>query len=232
MPNPEEIYAHEAERYDRLVAREDYQGHLLPALRQIIPPEGKDVVESGAGTGRLTCLFAPLVKSIRAFDASPHMLSLAAANLEASGTTNWSTQVADHRSLPVSDRSADIAISGWSVCYLLDEPSVDWRHEISKALAEMRRVLRPGGVTILVETQGTGFEIPHPPDHLLGYFHFLDEQGFSSAWIRTDYRFESLDEAVELVHFFFGEELAGQVNRSGDVIVPECTGLWWQKREA
>ncbi len=232
MPNPEEIYAHEAERYDRLVAREDYQQHLLPAIRQITLLAGKEAVESGAGTGRLTCLLAPRVRSIRAYDASPHMLELASANLKAGGLQNWSVQAADHRRLPADDGSADIFISGWSICYLLDERTTDWKEEVGKALGEMKRILRPGGAAILVETQGTGFETPHPPDHLLDYFRFLDEQGFSSAWIRTDYRFESLAEAVELVQFFFGEELAGQVRRSGDVIVPECTGLWWQKREA
>ncbi len=232
MPNPEEIYAREAGRYDHLVAREDYQHHLLPALQQITRLEGKDVVESGAGTGRVTCLLAPLVKSIRAFDASSHMLSLAKANLETSGLRNWSIQAADHRRLPVGDQSADMVISGWSVCYLVDEPSPDWKQEVAKALAEMRRVLRPGGVAILVETQGTGFETPHPPDHLVDYFHFLAERGFTSTWIRTDYRFASLAEAVELVQFFFGEALAGQVRQAGEVILPECTGLWWQKREA
>jgi len=33
-----------------------------------------DVVEFGAGTGRITRLLAPEVQSIRAFDASEHML--------------------------------------------------------------------------------------------------------------------------------------------------------------
>ncbi len=231
MPNPEEIYTHEAERYDRLVAREDYQHHLLPALRRITPLEGKEVVESGAGTGRLTCLLAPQVKSIRAFDASSQMLALAAARLKASGLQNWSTQVADHRRLPLETQSADIFLSGWSVCYLLDEPSTDWRQEMAKALGEMKRLLRPGGVAILVETQGTGFETPHPPEHLTGYFDYLAERGFTSTWIRTDYRFASLAEAVELAQFFFGEALAEQVRGAGSAILAECTGLWWQRRE-
>ncbi len=232
MTEHDEIYAHEAERYDRLVSREDYQHQLLPALQHTTPLEGKVVVESGAGTGRLTCLLAPWVKSIRAFDASPHMLAVANDRLKATGLHNWSTEVADHRSLPVGEESADVAIAGWSICYLLDDPLADWRREVGKALSEMKRVLRLGGVAILVETQGTGFETPHPPEHLTNYFRFLDESGFASTWIRTDYRFNSLAEAIELARFFFGEALADQVRRSGSVILPECTGLWWQKREA
>jgi len=167
---------------------------------------------------------------MRAFDASPHMLALANAKLNASGLNNWSTQTADHRRLPVKERSVDVAISGWSVCYLVEAQSPDWRQAVMDALGEMQRLLRPGGVTILLETQGTGFETPHPPVHLIEYYRLLDQLGFASTWIRTDYRFASLNEAVDLARFFFGEALAEQVKASGEVILPECTGLWWRKR--
>lgn len=229
MPEHDDIYAHDAERYDRLVQREDYRQNILPALRQITLLEGMDVVETGAGTGRLTGLLAPLVKSIRAYDASAHMLALAAAKLHASGLDNWSAQTADHRRLPAADGSADVSISGWSVGYLADSKLPDWKQEVSKALDEMQRVLRPGGVLILIETLGTGFETPHPPEFLRDYFSFLVQMGFASTWIRTDYRFESPAEAVELAGFFFGEALAEQVRASGGVILPECTGLWWRR---
>ena len=72
------------------------------------------MVELGAGTGRLTRLLAPYVKSIKAFDASAHMLETAAESLREMGLTNWSTEVADHRQIPVEDASADLVISGWS----------------------------------------------------------------------------------------------------------------------
>ena len=70
MPDHRDIYRREADQYEYLVACEDYQGNLLPAIRQGFPLEGKDVVELGAGTGRLTCLLAPLVCSMRAYDVS------------------------------------------------------------------------------------------------------------------------------------------------------------------
>ncbi|HEX2989536.1 MAG TPA: hypothetical protein VHO49_02600, partial [Anaerolineales bacterium] len=59
-------------------------------------------------------------------------------------------------------------------------------------------------------------------------YQWLEANGFDSKWIRTDYRFESLDEAIELAGFFFGEELAEQVRANGSVILPECTGVWWR----
>jgi ubiquinone/menaquinone biosynthesis C-methylase UbiE len=225
MPDHKSIYSQEAENYQRLVGREDYQGNLLKAIRQVLPIDDIDVVELGAGTGRVTCLLAPHVRSIQAFDSAEAMLQVARDRLSTMGLTNWSAQVADHRELPVRDGWADLAISGWSVCYLVDWNRGNWKPEVKKALAEMKRVLRPGGKILIIETQGTGFETPHPPEHLLEYFQFLKEEGFNSTWFRTDYEFASAAEAKESTAFFFGKELA---DRFDSPILPECTGLWWK----
>ena len=228
MPDLKEIYASQADQYDALVAREDYQQNLLPALERVRPLAGLEVVELGAGTGRLTALLAPRVKSIRAYDASPAMLAVAAARLQTSGARNWQLQVADHLRLLAADGSADLALAGWTLCYAaLDYPD-RWRATLAQALDEMRRVLRPGGTRLIIETLGTGFETPHPPEVLKDYLGYLDEAGFRSAWIRTDYRFASAAEAESLIRFFFGDELAEPVAREQRLVVPECTGLWWQ----
>ena len=54
MPDYQAIYQNQAAQYELMVSREDYQGNLLPALNAIRPLAGLDVVELGAGTGRLT----------------------------------------------------------------------------------------------------------------------------------------------------------------------------------
>ena len=67
-----------------------------------------------------------------------------------------------------------------------------------------------------------------PTSALAQYYDLLQADfGFDMDWIRTDYRFNSLEEAVQLTRFFFGPELASKVQIQGDVIVPECTGIWW-----
>ena len=229
MTEHKDIYASHGDLYERLVEREDYQHNILAAIQEIIPVKGKDVVETGAGTGRLTRILAPHVRSIQAFDASQHMLNYAIAALERSGLRNWSTGVSDHRALPAADGSADIAISGWSICYLVDWNREGWSAEVERALAEMRRVLRPGGVTILLETQGTGYETPHPPEHLVEYYSMLERLGFTFRWIRTDYAFESAQEARELSAFFFRETFEGVMSGGERPILPECTGIWWKR---
>ena len=228
MPDHKAIYSEEAVNYERLVSHEDDQGNILRAIQQVVNPAGLDVADLGAGTGRVTCLLAPLVRSIVALDTSAHMLQIAADKLSQAGYAHWRTQVADHRHLPLADASVDLCISGWSICYLVDWNRQSWRADVEAALAEMRRVLRPGGHTVIIETQGTGFTTPHPPEHLLEYFRFLEEAGFHSTWFRTDYRFENAAQAQELSAFFFGEEMKPKIE---GVILPECTGLWWKARD-
>ncbi len=227
MPSHQEIYNQHADQYERLVSREDYQGNILRAINQICRLDGLDVVELGAGTGRLTCMLSPTVKRIQALDASGQMLAAAAARLEQNNQRNWQMAVADHRALPIADQSADVAISGWSICYLVVDHEDSWRGQVSRTLAEIKRTLRPGGTIIILETLGTGYESPTAPDELTPYYAFLEKQGFSSTWIRTDFQFESLSEAQDLVGFFFGEKMAQKVVRENWVVLPECTGIWW-----
>jgi ubiquinone/menaquinone biosynthesis C-methylase UbiE len=227
MPDYQEIYQHHADQYELFVSREDYQQQIYRSLNEIVPFSGRDVVEFGAGTGRLTCMLAPVVGSIHAFDVSQTMLDVAIAKLEASGLHNWRIAAADHRDVPVADHSADIAISGWSICYMAVWYEQSWQSELRRAVAEMKRVLRPGGTIILLETLGTGHETPMPPDELVAYFAFLEAEGFTATWIRTDYRFDSPTEAEALARFFFGDALADRIREEQLVIVPECTGIWW-----
>lgn len=229
----QDIYANKAAAYEAMVAREDLEGNILKTLQGIRPLEGLDVIEFGAGTGRLTLLLAPLVKSIHAFDGSQHMLNVAISKLEKSGYSNWHTDAADNRALPVGNAVADLAIEGWSFGHCCGWYPDTWRDEIWRAIKEMKRVLRPGGTAVLMETMGTGRETPQPPTAALADFYawLENEHGFSSTWIRTDFQFESVKEAEHLTHFFFGDELATTIAAKGWSRLPECTGIWWQTYE-
>ena len=230
MTDHKTIYQLETERYDRMVMREDKDNRLLSAIEQIISLDGLDVVELGAGTGRLTIQIAPKVHSLKAFDLSSHMLAVADSKLRTLDLHNWQMQVADHRSIPLEDGCADLVLSGWSVCYLNDKSRADWQKPFLEAIAEIKRLLRPDGKIILIETEGTGGSTPKPPESMLNYLSLLREQGFTFDWIRTDYLFESWEEVRELVPFFFGEAMLENCSEAeGGVFLPECTGIWhWQ----
>jgi ubiquinone/menaquinone biosynthesis C-methylase UbiE len=220
------VYTQEADRYQQLISREDYQGNLLPAVKQIISLDGLDVLDLGAGTGRLTQLLSPLVNSVHAFDLSPHMLEEAAGHLRSQDYQNWLVSVADHRWIPRASNSADLIVSGWSVCYLVVWSEDDWEKDLDIALREMRRLLREGGTIIIFETLGTGTDKPDAPEKLRDYFSYLERAGFHRTWIRTDYQFQNWGEAADLVEFFFGPEMLEKLDPREKPVLPECTGIW------
>jgi ubiquinone/menaquinone biosynthesis C-methylase UbiE len=227
MPTQEEIYAGHALEYEALVSREDYQGNILKAIQEIVSPEGLDVLDLGAGTGRLACLLAPYVRTMLAFDLSPHMLGIARDKLRRFERKNWLVAASDHRFLPLTARGADLIVSGWSVSYVTVWHPDRWRAGAEAWLAEARRVLRKSGRIILFESLGTGNESPQRLSHLENFYGWLDGQGFKNKWIRTDYRFESPEAAGRIAGFFFGDEIKERIRRDRLTVLPECTGVWW-----
>jgi ubiquinone/menaquinone biosynthesis C-methylase UbiE len=230
MPEFATIYEQHADIYDQLVSREDHQGNLLRALRGICNLDGLRVAELGAGTGRITRLLAPWVRRIVACDRSAHMLHFAKQRLNTMGITTVGWAVADNAALPLATASADLAIAGWSFGHATSWDAERWQLVIGAALTEMQRVLRPGGTAVVIETLGTGRTEPAPPNQQLAdYYAWLERDlGWQRLWIRTDYRFRSQAEADELTEFFFGSRSATLPGPTGQVIVPECTGIWWK----
>ncbi|WP_138753925.1 class I SAM-dependent methyltransferase [Paenibacillus sinopodophylli] len=225
MSNHETLYAKQAVRYHELIAKQPSLKIIIEEIRSV---RGLDVVDLGAGSGRLTAVLADQARSIVALDAEAAMLEITAQRLTQAGYTNWRTGVADHRSLPLEDQSADVVVSGWSICYLGSDELPDWEHNIQQVMNEMKRILRPGGTIIIFETMGTGFETPNPPIFLKKYYAALEnEYGFKHRWVRTDYDFDSVDQAEQLTRFFFSDELADRVADQRLIRLPECAGIWW-----
>lgn len=52
------------------------------------------------------------------------------------------------------DNSADIAIAGWSICYLGRTDVAHWQDNIHSVISEMKRVIRQGGMLFILETTG------------------------------------------------------------------------------
>lgn len=226
----QKIYATQAAKYDAMVSREDHEGNILTAIEAIVSLQQCDVVEMGAGTGRLTRLLVPKVKSLHAYDVSPQMLKIAQQTLTPMGYDNWQLSESDNRNLNAPDSSADLCIAGWSFGHATTWYGDNWQTEIEKSINEMERVLKKGGTAIILETMGTGQETPAAPNDILAAYYgwLITRKGFSYTWIRTDYKFESVEEADELTRFFFGDALADRIVHEGITHLPECTGIWWK----
>ena len=231
----EQIYASHAEAYDALVRAEDRDGNLIPAIESIHPLAGAAVLEVGVGTGRIARAIVGRVGRLVAVDRAAAMLAVARRHLAGvEGAAPWELHEADARALPVGDGWADVALAGWVFGHLREWMPDDWRAQVARALAEMRRALRPGGALIVIETLGTGREDPAPPTPGLDeYYRWLErEHGLERRAIRTDYQFPDVESAAAITGFFFGADFAALVRRSGWARVPEHTGLWSARTEA
>ena len=118
-----------------------------------------------------------------AFDLFPHMLGVAASRLKNQGARNYLAAASDHRRVPLDAESADLVISGWSLCYLVVWEEQNWVTSLEAGLQEINRLLRDEGKTIIIETLGTGVESPDPPEKLQEYFQYLEREGFSAGLV-------------------------------------------------
>ncbi len=225
------FYREQAGLYQRLVARQDHQAKLIGALEALVALAGQVVVEFGAGTGNLTSALLAQAARVHAFDIEPAMLAQAQAQLQASEHRNWSLAAGDNRCMPVADHCADLAIEAWSFNHVLDWQPQAWRELADQLLVEMQRVIKPGGLAILIEDLGIGRSQPQAPSAEMArlYQHWQEQHHFQRSWVRTDYRFATPAEAEELTRMFFGDELAEQCLRSPSLTLPECTGIWWKR---
>ena len=115
---------------------------LYPARRFIVPEARGEVLEIGVGTGLNLGLYEPArVRSVVGLEPDPFMLRRARARAaEASVPVVLLRSVAED--LPLDKERFDTVVVTWAFCTIGDP---------ARALAEIRRVLRPGGRLLFIE---------------------------------------------------------------------------------
>jgi ubiquinone/menaquinone biosynthesis C-methylase UbiE len=102
---------------------------------------GRRLLEYGCGTGGSSLAFAPQVDQILGIDISDVAIDCARRAASSKGLTNVSFLVQNAESLTFPDSHVDV-IAGVGIIHHLD---------LSRATAEIRRVLRAGGVAVFAE---------------------------------------------------------------------------------
>ena len=143
---PEDYVTGPDDRYDRTMPWLPYIG--MPAyvdrvLAEVGEVSGKSVLDLGTGSGFLAALLAARGAQVDAVDVSDASLELARMRARLSGVAD---RVRLHNmpieALRFPDKSFD-RIAGMFLLHHLD---------LTRGLAEIHRVLRPGGVAVFIET--------------------------------------------------------------------------------
>lgn len=123
---------------------QDFAMRLMDDLRpETVGRARGDVLEVGFGTGRNLRHYANDVRSVWGVDPMvTHGVGPVERRIEESPfPVERATLRADHR-LPFDEKRFDCVVTTWTLCSIPDSQA---------ALAEMRRVLKPGGLYLFVE---------------------------------------------------------------------------------
>jgi ubiquinone/menaquinone biosynthesis C-methylase UbiE len=104
--------------------------------------ESDCVLDVGAGTGLLALSAARRVARVMAVDISPVMSAHLQRKLARQGVHNADVKVANATALPLASESVDVVLSNYCFHHLRDADKL-------RALAEAKRVLRPGGRLVI-----------------------------------------------------------------------------------
>lgn len=134
------------------------RGEFLPSGRvlDLLSLRGNEtVVDYGAGSGVLTVPLGERLMggTVHAVDESPRMLDLLRERLDGTGLANVRVHRIAENAVPLNDDAANRILA------------VNLLHEVigEGALAEMRRLLAPDGLLLVVDWRGDVEREPGPP---------------------------------------------------------------------
>jgi SAM-dependent methyltransferase len=172
----QQFFSSSAGQWDR-VREELFGAHLHLAAFAALAEPGWFVGDLGCGTGHVSASLAPFVARIVAVDASTAMLQAAKKRLQEFDQIDL--RRGELEALPIDDAILDAATM-MLVLHHVPEPG--------KALAEARRVLKPGGRILIVDMlphdrESYRHQMGHvwlgfPGDHVRS---LLQESGFSDV---------------------------------------------------
>jgi ubiquinone/menaquinone biosynthesis C-methylase UbiE len=99
-------------------------------------------LDVACGPGILACAMADHARHVTGVDITPAMIGQAQARQAANGRTNLSWRVGDACALPFEDGAFDRVTTRYSFHHMTDPAA---------ALAEMKRVCRPGGRIVVID---------------------------------------------------------------------------------
>lgn len=150
------------------------------------------VLDLGCGAGHASFVVAQQVAQVTAYDLSRQMMDVVTHAAQDKGLNNITTRQGYAESLPFDDESFEVVISRYSAHH--------W-HDVGQALREIKRVLKPGGIFIIMDIMSPGnpvrdiwlqtVEALRDTSHVRNYssgewFAMMTEAGLISRSLVTD----------------------------------------------
>jgi ubiquinone/menaquinone biosynthesis C-methylase UbiE len=136
-----EEFARQAQTFDAWAQKTD-EGVAMRFRGALGEAGGGDLIDVACGPGVVTAAIARGARSVIGFDATDAMLEKARARCVREGLANVAFAHGDAEHLPFADGRFDGAVTRLAIHHFADPP---------RALAEIFRVLRPGGIAVIVD---------------------------------------------------------------------------------
>jgi SAM-dependent methyltransferase len=184
----------------------DRAGHVLDALRGLAPWAGNTIVDLGCGTGFWLARYAAEAGRVIGIEPDPAARARAAQTAAALPGTEVLAGSAEHTGLP--DDSADIVHARFAYFF---PPGTD------AGLAEVLRVLRPGGRLIVVDNDYRWGDFSgllaaasaKPPSEVAATVDgWWRARGASRHEVRSEWRFASRADLTAVLRIEFPAEVA------------------------
>ena len=188
------------ELFDLMTQALDPEQAIEAAVYALAPIKDRVLLDIGAGAGDRTTPYAALAAHVFALEPDPAALPILRERIASGGFSNVTVLPAGAESIPLEDDCVDVAYATWA--YFFGPGSEPGLHEAE-------RVLRPGGDLVIVQNYGH--------DELSRFWAAAEskcenwppwfaEQGFSRTVVDTVWRFRTLDEALAVLEFLWGEQ--------------------------
>lgn len=169
---------------------------LVEALLDAELPRGR-VLDVGAGDGHTASELNGSGRTVIALEPDPGMVSRERGLICASGVA---------QDIPFHDDTFDGAYSTWAFFLSGMDASV-----LDAGLDEVSRVVVPGGPMVFVDNAGDDEFSALSPRAISGASSWWTDRGFEMRVLESSFRFDSVDEARELLAFYFGDDVSASV---------------------
>lgn len=198
-------YYEDNDYYEIFSQAEDYENKVADYLKEI--SKDKIVLDAGCGTGKFLNVLENNASKYIGIDLSNDQLSKAKVK---SVKKNSEFICSNLSKIPLEDNSIDLIVSSWVLGTITDI------QERSKAISELKRLLKLGGIIILVENaENSEFEMIRDRDkdtRTKKYNDWILRNDFVlDCKFNTYFRFKSLDEAKKCFEVIYGSKIASKI---------------------